>query len=347
MSPSAPVPHVEPPFKGFSKALFSTWIYHRRFGALFDAGEGVATVLMNRVFGIRRVFLSHGHADHIAGLINLINIRNLGAGDQTQSLTIHFPRGNHFIETIRQYLTKTQNELSFALEWLPIEADERIELDDKRGKTFMRTFRTQHSQKQLSLGFNIFEQRRRLRPEFVGKPQEEINAAVRTLGKDRVSESFDQIIFTYGGDSRPINPELVRDSLLLCHECTYLNAGDDERNFQQHSTLDEVLEVAKAAHVKGLLLFHLSVRYTIDEIRNQVQAALHRHGLEISPLILFGENFWDLSSRRPLRPARNDQGSERHAPAAGTQSTRKSQISDLTQPGDSPDGSTVGPDWEP
>lgn len=275
--------------RGFSRALFSTWMYHRRFNLLFDAGEGVATSLLNRVFGIRKVFLSHGHADHIAGLTNLINIRNLGAGDQTADLTIYYPRQNTLIELLRDYLARTQSELSFNLVWKALDADERIDLDPKRGKVFLRTFRTQHSHKQLSLGFNIIEVRRRLREEFVGKPQEEINQAIWKLGKDNVAEVFEQTIFSYGGDSRPIPPARVQGSLLLCHECTYLRHEDDERNFQQHSILGEVLETAIKADVNALLLFHLSLRYTVDEIRGAVNEAAKRLKVPFRIFLLHGD----------------------------------------------------------
>ncbi len=279
--------------KGFSRALFSTWLYHRRFNILFDAGEGVATNLLNRVFGIRKVFLSHGHADHIAGLVNLINIRNLGAGDQTAPLVIHYPRNNTLLDIMKNYLAQTQSELSFDLIWKPIEAGERIEIDDKRGKIFLRTFRTQHSHKQLSLGFNIIEMRRRLKPEFVGLSQAEINSAIWKVGKEQVAELFEQTIFTYGGDSRPISPDSVRGSHFLCHECTYMKTEDDERNFQQHSVLDEVLDTVIAAEAKAALLFHVSLRYTSEEVRNAVLQACRRKGCEARVLVLFGDRFLD------------------------------------------------------
>jgi ribonuclease Z len=279
--------------RGYSRALFSTWLYHRRFNLLFDAGEGVATLLLNRVFGIRRVFLSHGHADHIAGLVNLINIRNLGAGDQTTDLEIYYPKKNTLIELVRNYLAQTQSELSFNLHWLPTDENQEIPLDAKRGKTFLRTFRTQHSHKQLSLGFNIVEIRRRLKEEFMGKSQSEINQSIWKLGKEAVAESFEQIIFTYGGDSRPIPPAGIKNSLFLCHESTYLNLEDDERNFQQHSILDEVMATAAAAEVKTLLLFHLSLRYSPEEIRAAVRESIKKHQFPGQVAFLFGDRFYD------------------------------------------------------
>ncbi len=287
--------------RGFSRALFSTWLYHRRFNILFDAGEGVASTLLNRVFGIRRVFLSHGHADHIAGLINLINIRNLGAGDQTASLQIYYPSDNKLIEYVIDYLKRTQKDLSFNLEWLPIEADQKIVLDDQKSKIFMRTFRTRHSQRQLSLGYNIIEVRRRLKPEFTGLPQREINEMIWAKGKEQVAEEFEKIIFSYGGDSRPIDPAQVAESLFLCHECTYMHHEDDERNFQQHSYLEEVLVMAAAAKVENLLLFHTSLRYNLDEIRQQLDEGIARIKPGCRILVLYGDSIFDTASPQSWR----------------------------------------------
>lgn len=306
-----PVFPLQDQLRGFSRALFSTWLYHRRFNVLFDAGEGIATALLNRVFGIRKIFLSHGHADHIAGLINLVNIRNLGAGDQTASLEIYYPKNNTLIEILRQYLANTQHELSFNLVWRPVEADERIDFEDGRGKTFIRTFKTQHSHKQLSLGFNIVEMRRRLKAEFVGLPQNDINAAILRLGKEAVAGNVEQIIFTYGGDSRPINPDSIRDTLFLCHESTYLKLDDDERNFQQHSVLNDVLQTAKDARAATLMLFHVSLRYSHDEIREAVAEAVRRINPGCRVLILHGDRFIDpldtSSGRRSQRKIIDDE----------------------------------------
>ncbi|MBF0544192.1 MAG: MBL fold metallo-hydrolase [Candidatus Riflebacteria bacterium] len=305
---------LQEPFRGFSRALFSTWLYLRRFNLLFDAGEGVATNLLNRVFGIKRIFLSHGHVDHIAGLVNLVNIRNLGAGDQTAELTIYFPKHNILIERIQNYLSQTQNELSFPLLWKPLEADEKIELDPKRGKTFLKTFRTIHSQKQLSLGFNIIETRRKLKDEYHGKNQDEINHAIWSLGKENVAEPFEQTIFSYGGDSRPIDPNMVKGSLLLCHESTYLRPEDDERNFQQHSILSEVIELATKADVKTLLLFHLSLRYTLDEIRQAIIKEIENKKIAYKIIFLYGDRLCDplepQSYRRFSRPVEEEDTSE-------------------------------------
>ena len=278
---------------GFSRALFSTWLYHKRFNILFDCGEGVATSLQNRVFGIRRVFLSHGHADHIAGLVNLLNIRNLGAGDQTAPLQIYYPNNNKLLEFMLDYLNRTQKDLSFPLEWFPMEPGQRMKLDDQKGYIYLETFETKHSQRQLSLGYNIIETRRCLKPEYVGMNQSQLNAVIWEKGKDEIAHSVEKKIFSYGGDSRPINPDLIKDTLFLCHEATYLAKEDDERDFQQHSFLEEVLKTAEQANTETLLLMHTSLRYNLEEIWNKVIETKERLNIKTKIILLYNDYFFD------------------------------------------------------
>lgn len=279
--------------KGFSRALFSTWLYHKRFNILFDCGEGVATALQNKVFGIRRIFLSHGHADHIAGLVNLLNIRNLGAGDQTAPLQIYYPNNNKLLEFMLDYLTRTQKDLSFPLEWIPMEPGQRFKLDDQKGYIYLETFETKHSQRQLSLGYNIIETRRCLKPEYVGLTQSQLNNVIWEKGKDEIAENVEKIIFSFGGDSRPINPQAVKNTLFLCHEATYMAKEDDERDFQQHSFLEEVLENAREANAETLLLMHTSLRYNLEEIFEKITEAKQKLGINYKIILLYGDYFFD------------------------------------------------------
>jgi len=71
----------------YSKALYSSWVYYSADRILFDAGEGRVRSWETRR-SLSTVFLSHGHADHIAGLVSLVNIRNNGMGDKEKELII-------------------------------------------------------------------------------------------------------------------------------------------------------------------------------------------------------------------------------------------------------------------
>jgi len=247
----------------YSKALYSTWIYYSPDRILFDCGEGASTALENKAFAIKHVFLSHGHADHISGLMGLINIRNNAMGDREKELYIYFPAGNHFISELITYFARTNRRLRYRLEWVPLHVGDRIPLTSGRMPRYIEAFPTVHSQGEPSLGYNVVEIRRRLRPEYRDLSQEEIVALVREGRKDEITEQYAQKLFSYGGDSVPLRPSTVEETEVLCHEATFL--ADEDRKEYKHATVWEAIEVAQRARVKKeLICFHISSRYRRD-----------------------------------------------------------------------------------
>lgn len=247
----------------FSKALYSTWVYYAPDRILFDCGEGVSTLLENKVFAIKHVFLSHGHADHISGLMGLINIRNNAMGDQEKELRVYYPAGSFFVSELISYFARTNRHLQYDLEWIPLKAGDRVSLLPGRHSRYIQAFSTVHARGEPSLGYNVCEVRRRLKPEYRGLPHEEIVALVQAGKKEEISETYVQPLFSYGGDSVPLNPELVRGTEVLLHEATFVE--EEDRKEYKHSTVWEAIQVAKEAGVqKELVLFHLSSRYRWD-----------------------------------------------------------------------------------
>lgn len=247
----------------FSKALYSTWVYYAPDRILFDCGEGVSTALENRVFAIKHVFLSHGHADHISGLMGLINIRNNAMGDQEKELRVYYPAGSPFVSELIRYFARTNRNLQYDLEWNPLQAGDRVNLLEGRMPRYIEAFGTVHARGEPSLGYNVCEVRRRLRGPFRDLPEEEIVALVRAGKKGEISEEYTQILFSYGGDSIPLNPDAVRGTEVLLHEATFL--ADEDRKEYKHATVWEAIEVAQKAGVeKELIIFHLSSRYRGD-----------------------------------------------------------------------------------
>ena len=166
-------------------------------------------------------------------------------------------------------------------------------MEDQKGDICIETFETKHSQKQPSLGFNIVETRRKLKPAYTDLCQKELNQIILEKGKGEIAENYLKTIFSFAGDSRPVNPSDVKDSLFLCHESTYLIKEDDERNFQQHSFLEEVLETAKEANVETLLLIHTSLRYNLDVIYSAINEIKNKLCINFKIVILYGDSFID------------------------------------------------------
>jgi len=80
-----------------------------------------------------------------------------------------------------------------------------------------------------------------------------------------------------------------------------MSSDDDERNFQQHSFLDEVLKTAKEAKVETLLLFHTSLRYNLDELRDKINDARERIEPGCRVLVLFGDTIMDTANEGSWR----------------------------------------------
>jgi len=255
----------------YSKALYSSWIYYSADRVLFDAGEGASSILGNKAFAIRRIFLSHGHADHIGGLIGLVNIRNNAMGDKEKELSIYYPKGNYLITQMMNYIARTNRRLAYNLEWVPMDPGDRIDVLTGQMPRFVEAFPTAHVHNEISLGYNIVETRHRLKPSLSGLSQEEIAKRARSEGRSAVSEDYDQKLFSYGGDSVALKPAYIADTEVLCHDTTFL--AEEDRKEYKHATLAEAIECAKTARVKKeLICFHISSRYK-NQIKEYAAAA--------------------------------------------------------------------------
>ncbi len=244
----------------YSKALYSTWVYYSPDRLLFDAGEGVSPILGNKAFAIRHIFLSHGHADHISGLVGLINIRNNAMGDREKPLTIYYPRGNWRVSELMNYLWRTNRQLRYELEWVPLSDGERVPVFRGQKDRYIEAFQTVHSHEENSLGFNVIEVRERLKKEYRDLPQEKIIGEIREGKRDQILEKYDKKLLTYGGDSIPLDPQRFEETDLLLHDVTFLQEQD--RKEYKHATLEEALQVAREARVQQeLLAIHISSRY--------------------------------------------------------------------------------------
>lgn len=247
-------------FIAFSKALYSTWIYYSPERILFDAGEGVATMLSNKIYAVKHVFLTHGHVDHIAGLWSIINTRNNAMGDREKPLTVYYPEGNRGIEMYADFLKRSNSELRFELKFVSVKHGEKIFLRNSGSFVrYVQPFAVNHTYSEVSFGYHVIDVRKRLKEEYKNLPTEVISKLARELGSDGITESYEKKILTISGDTILLKKEDVMDTEILFHECTFMKKED--RKFNNHASLDEVIELVRDSNVKTLVLYHISSRY--------------------------------------------------------------------------------------
>ena len=72
------------------------------------------------------------------------------------------------------------------------------------------------------------------------------------------------------GDCLPINPKWAEESDLLVHEATFLGDSPEEA----HSTVAQALAVWRESGASRLLLYHISSRFTKEEVAAELDQLL-------------------------------------------------------------------------
>lgn len=260
-----------------SKGLYSTWLFLPEIDTLFDCGEGLASHLRARIFGIQRIIISHDHTDHIAGLDTFINARNLAAGKQDKPITIYHPKKVPNLKEFKSYILKTQPNLGFKIHWKELEPNMNIDIG--KGKK-IHAFKVEHGRAD-AYGFSVIEPRERLKPEYNHLGQTELTRMKRD-GID-IQEPYDKKLWVYTGDAWKVPLKKVQDTDYLYIDCTFLKPDDRTSNKEEnqnpaipkkeqiptHAHIGEVSNFVIEANVqKRSHLIHISPRYKAKDIEN-------------------------------------------------------------------------------
>ena len=258
--------------RGFSRGMFSNWLWHKPLQLLVDAGEGAQLTLGTHVFSPSVLAITHGHSDHVLGLPGLVAARKFGKGAVDKPLTIVFPEGSRGVQAVRDLLGTAYHGVVFPLTWMAATPGTAVPLGKSRQ---LEAIGVRHTSNEPALGYRVIETRRRLKPEFAAMSQPEIEAAARAGRRDELLEDARHVVLAHSGDAMPIDPALVKDADILVHDATFLDEPD--RREPIHATTEEALEVARQANVKSLVLYHLSIRYdratALPTLRAQVAAS--------------------------------------------------------------------------
>ncbi len=270
----------------FSIPLVSTWVLDETHRLMFDVGDGACAMLDGKIHRVNLIALTHAHRDHIAGLPQLLNLRGGVAAASGEPLCVLHPDGSGSFLALGRFLAHFDQETSGRVIWQAWRPGEQMDLEDGR---FLRAYATRHvpspdPTRFRSLGYQIGRVVERLKPELRGLPQAELDRLRLEGGRAAITAPEEEIILTVSGDTTTLPPETLRGTRFLLHECTFLDSdearcAEARERGHEHSCLSEVLDLAEAAGVERLALYHISKRYADEEILRAVRAGCARRNL--------------------------------------------------------------------
>ncbi len=249
--------------RGVSVGGVYTSLQVPELGIVLDAGIPIRSFA-----GADRIFLSHGHADHAAGLGALLGIRRLiGKG----APRVFFPAeiGPQLLEALG--VQSRLHGCALEIEPVPLKPDETAPLGRD---LWVRAFRTHHSAP--SLGYQFLRRVTKLRPELRDLPREELIRR-RESGDPELFETTERLELAYATDTLADvldSAPYVTGSRVLIVECTFL---DERRSVAQarerlHLHLDELLARADALRNEAIVLMHFSQIWSPAEVHAALAA---------------------------------------------------------------------------
>jgi ribonuclease Z len=240
---------------------------------------------------IDKIFISHWHADHFAGLLPLLETLHLCGREQP--LEIYGPEARRFVKTLASL---SYWDVGFRL--IPIECGRRkIERICESPEYEIFAIKVRHTVP--AVGYAFIERPHwridvKLAKKF-GLAPGPLLAKIKKLGKIKLNRrtiKLEHIArralgrkFVYSGDTLAHRPlfELARGADLLIHDGTFIEPAPAAA----HPSAQQIARLAKEYKIKKLVLVHLSRRYkTTAEIASAVRqifkkAVLARDGMRI------------------------------------------------------------------
>ncbi|GAB5406248.1 MAG: hypothetical protein Aurels2KO_44790 [Aureliella sp.] len=252
--------HEKLTIEGYSRAAVQSYWRLPELKIGFDLG-GQPWDFM----GTSRWAITHTHLDHIAALSVYIARRRMMKMDPP---TVYLPA--HSLDAVNAML-KSFSRLDrgrLPCELVPVEDGQEIELSRELAMSVHKTTHTVPS-----VGFVIWEKRKKLKPEYTSLTGEQIRD-LRIAGTEVSAEARIPLV-GYTGDTSP--PGLHRHEAflkaqVLITEMTFVAAQHrkDKIHKHGHMHLDDFVARADAFENELVIAAHFSVRYSASQIQRMV-----------------------------------------------------------------------------
>ncbi len=252
---------------GYSVAGEESVILAPELDVCFDIGKCPREALT-----VNHVLLTHGHADHSAGLLYYFaqrDFQGIAGGVAVVPENLLDP----LEELLHAWGRVEGHTPPYRLEGIAPGEDCEI-----RRNLYARAFSTRHVPG--SVGFSIIDVRYKLKEEFLGLSQAEI-VKIKEQGVE-ITHRREVSLVAYLGDTAKANySDLshVRDAKALLIECTFFDDDHDSRaRAGRHIHIDDLGEVLEGMNNEKIILTHVTRRTNLSEarrrLRRKVPAAL-------------------------------------------------------------------------
>ena len=250
------------------------WLRYEGEYFLWDCGEGTQrqlTLAKISFMRINRIFITHWHADHWAGLIGLMQTMNLER--RKEPLYIYAPEAERFVGDILD-LDYWGPRFKIVPVDVPYEGEEE-KIIYKTGQFHISSIPVNHTVPAVAYCFkendswNVDMKKAgkyglRQGP-LVGKLKDkgEIEFKEKKIKLEEVGVLKSGSKVVYSGDTKKCDTliKLAKQADLLIHDSTFGEDMEEEGKKPMHTGAKEAALAAKQAGVKKLILTHFSRRY--------------------------------------------------------------------------------------
>jgi ribonuclease Z len=250
--------------EGYSRAAVQSYWRVPELKVGFDLGGQPWSFM-----GTATWFVSHTHLDHIAALPVYVARRRMMRMDPP---TIYVPE--HAVEGVQRVLRALSrlDRGRLPCQLVPTAPGDEIPLSRELVVTAHATRHTVPS-----VGFVVWERRRKLKPRYQGLSGEQIRD-LRLQGTE-VTEERRRPRVAYLGDSAPEgldqSPEMYKAEILIC-EVTFVSPSHRKDKIHKlgHIHLDDIVERRERFENQIIIASHFSTRYHNRQIRHHVERLL-------------------------------------------------------------------------
>ncbi|WP_444626786.1 MBL fold metallo-hydrolase [Flavobacterium columnare] len=262
---------------GYSTALFATWYAIEELGIIFDAGDGLVSGLMGKCGKFKHLFITHPDRDHLTGLLAFNQMYGYNKP------TIYYPKDCKsfpFLETF----TANFDPQSKGTQWIGIEAKELIALKEK---LVVEAIKNEHiytpNGENKSLSYKVWETKKKLKQEFLNCSANELKELRIQKGEAALFEEQKSLLLSYSGDTPVTDYQRYNGSKVLIHEATFLTKEEQatKNDKNQHSSLEEVMQMIAEIEVGEVILGHFSSRYANEQIIEAIKKWIAHYNIKV------------------------------------------------------------------